>query len=283
MTEWRDGSLRSYLLGHLPEEEAGALEEAYLGDPELLARVRGAEDDLLDDYAAERLTAPDRRAFEARYLGSPPLRRRVEAARALRLQPRRVEPRPLRAMGGRRIPLVPLALAAAVLLAVIGFTWTRWGAGQRPGAPAVPEARLGVPTPTPSLPPRASPTAGPTPRAGSPPPGQLSRLVFALSPTLLRGGGRTTEVRVPPGSTDVTIELRGDPAGGPGHGALGATLETVEGAVVWSGAAQRRTAPGLAAAVVIPAERLRPGDYLVTLTVAGAARHRYFFRVLPVA
>ena len=283
MTEWRDGSLRSYLLGLLSEEEAGALEEAYFGDPELLARVRGAEDDLLDDYAAERLTGPDRRAFEARYLGPPPLRRRVEAARALRLHPLRAEATPPRATVGRRIALVPLALAAAVLLAVIALTWARWGAGQRPGASPVPEARLGPPTPALSLPPSASPAAGATPRAGSPPSGQLSRLVFALSPTLLRGGGRTTEVRVPPGSPDVTIELRGDLAGAQSQGALAATLETVEGAVVWSGAAQRRTAPGQAAAVVIPAERLGPGDYLVTLTIGGEVRHRYFFRVLPVA
>jgi anti-sigma factor RsiW len=80
-----DAALRRYLLGLLPEAEAEPLEEAYFARPEVLERVRGVEDDLLDDYASGRLAPGERGAFEGRYLASPPLRERVVAARALRL------------------------------------------------------------------------------------------------------------------------------------------------------------------------------------------------------
>src|SRR5262245_53725294 len=80
-----DEVLRAYLLGLLPEGEADALEELYFGDPEAFDRMRAAEDDLLDDYAAGRLGSTEKGAFESRYLASSPLRQRVVAARALRL------------------------------------------------------------------------------------------------------------------------------------------------------------------------------------------------------
>ena len=80
-----DATLRRYLLGELPEDEAESLEEAYFADAEALALVREAEDDLLDDYAAGRLGTGERLAFERRRLGTPPQRERLRAARALRL------------------------------------------------------------------------------------------------------------------------------------------------------------------------------------------------------
>jgi hypothetical protein len=83
--DFDDSGLRRYLLGLLPEGEAEALEEAYLARPEVWERLRGIEDDLLDDYAGGRLGPADSAAFESRYLASSPLRDRVTAARALRL------------------------------------------------------------------------------------------------------------------------------------------------------------------------------------------------------
>src|SRR5262245_51892396 len=80
-----DAGLRRYLLGLLPETEAELVEESYLAQPEALARVRGVEDDLLDDYAADRLDPAEKAAFESRYHSSQVLRERVAAARALRM------------------------------------------------------------------------------------------------------------------------------------------------------------------------------------------------------
>jgi len=271
MTGWPEAALRAYVLGLLGEEEAEALEIAYFGDPDLLARVRAAEDDLLDDAASGRLEAGEQQALDGRLAAVPRLRARLEAARALRLVSRERG----RTVAVRRV-LVPLALAAALLLAVIGFFG--WGGKKGLDASPTPEARLGLPSPTP-VPPSASAVPVPSPRASDVARPPVGRLAFALAPTLLRGTGRTPELRLPPGTAEVVLQLGGDLGGAPGL--VAASVETVEGAAIWRGAARRSTAPATAATVAVPAERLAPGDYLLTLTVGGEPRHRYFFRVLP--
>ena len=91
-----DAGLRLYLLGLMPQAQAEALERAYFAKPETWERLRAAEDDLLDDYAADRLGEDEKRAFEARFLASNPLRQRVMAARTLR-----------RALAARGAPAAP--------------------------------------------------------------------------------------------------------------------------------------------------------------------------------
>ena len=75
-----DAAFRRYLMGLLPDAEAEGLEEVYFARPDVLERVRGVEDDLLDDYAAGRLETGEKEAFESRYLASAPLRERVRFA-----------------------------------------------------------------------------------------------------------------------------------------------------------------------------------------------------------
>ena len=62
-----DERLIRYLLGELPEDERLRLEEEYLADPGLFARVLAAEDDLIDAYARGELTGEARLRFEQRY------------------------------------------------------------------------------------------------------------------------------------------------------------------------------------------------------------------------
>jgi len=111
-------------------------------------------------------------------------------------------------------------------------------------------------------------------------------VVLALSPLLLRGEEQPVGLRIPPGTDTVVLELEGDPAALPRPGApLEAPVKTVEGRPVWRGEARRATAgrrPSLLASAAIPATRLVPGDYLVTLSAPGAAGgelYSYFFRV----
>ena len=282
---WTEAAIRRYLLGLLPEPEAEALEEAYLGDPEILARVRGVEDDLLDDYAAGRLTKDEVGHFESRYLPSPYLRRRVTAARALRRAAGEVRVAMTRgAPAGRFRWRGPLAIAAAVLVAVAVAVALR---PPRPAAVAtasLPPTTLAMAPPaeppaTPS--PEATPTASAAPTAPPVTPAAI-RIVVALSPVLLRGANGPVELRVPRRTAAVVLELQGDPAVlAPRPGAtLGATIETVEGAPVWRGHARavRGRSPVLAS-VEVPAERLGTGDYLVTLSRAEEVLYRYSFRV----
>ena len=274
---WTEPAIRRYLLGLLPEAEAEALEDAYLGDPEVLARVRAVEDDLLDDYAAGRLTRDETGHFESRYLPSPYLRRRVTAARALRLAADMPAPAAGQAPPGPIRWRGPLAIAAGVLVAVaVAFAL-------RPSRPAA-VATVPAPTTLAALPPSPPATPSPEPKPTSPvvTPATI-RVVVALSPVLLRGASGPVEVRVPRRTAVVVLELEGDPAVlAPRPGAtLGATIETVEGATVWRGGARVRDPrrSTVLASVEVPAERLAPGDYLVTLSRAEEVLHRYSFRV----
>jgi hypothetical protein len=270
-----DEGIRRYLLGLSADEEAEALEEEYLGRPDVLDRVRAVEDDLLDDYAADRLGPDERALFERRYLASPRLRERVVAARALRHATlRRLEPRE-RWRG-------PLAMAAGLLLAVLALSL--W----RPSEPKValaptPSASVPPPAPSPSPSGTSEPSVSPSPGSPRPGPPALTRVLFALSPVLLRGAEGPRELRVQSGIATVVLELEGDPAMRPASDArLAVDIRTVEGASVWSGRPRRLEDPArptLLAAADVPAARLAAGDYILTLSSGDDVLHRYFFRI----
>jgi hypothetical protein len=295
-----DAEIRRYLLGVLPEPQSEVLEEAYLRDPEVLDRVRDVENDLLDDYAGGRLEGAEKQAFEARYLAAAFLRERVVAARALRLATAGASPRPApvvlvdwrrRRWGGL------LALAAGLLVAVLVF-WLRPSPPARvtTASPPAPLASPPAPAASPPAPaatafphapgPRpgetASPLASPRPAEPHRPP-LTGRMVLALSPILLRGQGGPAEFRIRPGTGIVVLELEGAPASLPSTGhPLQVTITTVEGRRAWSGPTDRlagRARPGVLAAVAVPADRLPPADYLVTLSAGGETLNRYYLRV----
>jgi hypothetical protein len=284
-----DEGIRRYLLGLLADEETAALEEEYLGRPEVLDRVRAVEDDLLDDYAADRLGPDERTLFERRYLASSRLQERVVAARALRLASLRrlgstaERPFDARAAARRTRWRGPLAMAAGLLLAVLALSLWRLG-----------EPKVAIaPTPPPSITPPLAPPPSPggglepsvSPSSGSPRPGPaaLTRVAFALSPVLLRGPEGPRELRVRSGIATVVLELLGDPALRPASSArLAVEIRTVEGARVWTGRPRwlhDAARPALLAAAEVPAGRLMAGDYLLTLSSGDDVLHRYFFRM----
>lgn len=83
MTTENDEQLRRWLLHELPETKAAALEERLFEDDALAAALRDAENDLLDDYARDRLAATQRRAVERHLLRTPQDRARLAFAHAL--------------------------------------------------------------------------------------------------------------------------------------------------------------------------------------------------------
>jgi hypothetical protein len=264
-----DGGLRNYLLGLLPETDAEALEEAYLARPEVWERVRGVEDDLLDDYASDRLAPGEKTAFEERYLASAPLRARVTAARALRGAMASGSRAPAsRVTISRPARWTTLAVAAGLFLAFVAV-WMWRPIDRPPAVPAThpPVSAVRVETP---LPLRIPP---------------MTEAVLAVSPILLRGQEQPVELRIPPGTDTIVLELEGDPAVLPrSTSALEAYVKTVEGAAVWRGEASRvvdTARPSLLATARVPRERFTPGDYVVTLSAPGtdAPLSGYFLRV----
>jgi hypothetical protein len=73
-----------YLLGRLPESEQTGFEERLLESEAQFEALEEAENELIDEYVADRLSADDRRRFEHYFLAQPERRARVEFARALR-------------------------------------------------------------------------------------------------------------------------------------------------------------------------------------------------------
>jgi hypothetical protein len=59
-----DAELREFLLGRMPSEHASRLEEAIVLEDEVAESLRAAEFDLIDDYAADRLSPTDRADME---------------------------------------------------------------------------------------------------------------------------------------------------------------------------------------------------------------------------
>jgi len=104
---------------------------------------------------------------------------------------------------------------------------------------------------------------------------------FAISPILVRGGREQARLRIPPGTEEILLHLEGEAF----PGRLTFSLRTVEGATITSGRAHPAAASASpserVASVRLPAARLPPGDYILTLTAGDSADARqYFFRIL---
>ena len=76
-----DQLLVRYLLGELPDDDAGELEQAVLTDGGLFEKLCAIEDDLVDAYVRGELAAQPARSFERRFLANAEGRSRVAMAR----------------------------------------------------------------------------------------------------------------------------------------------------------------------------------------------------------
>src|SRR5690349_6178436 len=83
MTEPTDDTLRDWLLGQLAPDEAEALEQRLIEDEEFATRLRGVENDLLDDLARGALAGDERARAAAYFAATPDDRARLRIARAL--------------------------------------------------------------------------------------------------------------------------------------------------------------------------------------------------------
>jgi curli biogenesis system outer membrane secretion channel CsgG len=121
-------SMRAYLLGQLPDQEAAALEEQYFVNRDCFLRIQSEENALIADYLADRLSKKERSSFESRYLHVPELERKVEEMR--------------RQHSSLRPTLRPafhvhwsLAAAALALVLALGF-WARHYLKKQPDSSA---------------------------------------------------------------------------------------------------------------------------------------------------
>ncbi|HEX5070511.1 MAG TPA: hypothetical protein VFV78_09885 [Vicinamibacterales bacterium] len=199
------------------------------------------------------MSAVDRERFETNYLDSPQRRDRVETIRQLRGATHTRE-------RAQRISIRTLALAAALVLAVIGIASV---VGRE----------------------RPSSLVESPPPAAIVPPAPLRIFAMTISPVSVRGTSDSSALVVPTGTDVIDLRLEGDGAG-PSIAAGRVLIRTVAGQETWQGPLRPAATqpPGVIAHVEVPAARLAPDDYVITLFETGPSgseseRFRYFLRV----
>ena len=71
------------LLGSIPEEEAGRLDELSIANVEFAERLSAVENDLVDAYVRGELSGESRDRFQSHYLSSPYRREKLKFAESL--------------------------------------------------------------------------------------------------------------------------------------------------------------------------------------------------------
>ena len=263
-----DELLVHYLLGDvLPEGALDQVESGYFNNDQCFDRLLGIEDDLIDAYVLNTMPSRQRAQFEAHFLASSRRREKCEAQRAIVGFFRANVPRTpfliavrrfFRSQaGGVRFAIV---VAGAVIAVWMGFTSTALFRAERDASAL--RSRVAALESVPAAAPLLA--------------------TFVLTPGTLRSGG-AEQARIPAGVQAAVLRLR--VSGAPADASFEAELSTPESVVLWrQSRLRRRPDPaGDTVDVLLPAELLTPGDYVMTLSAVGAQGRRdlasYVFRV----
>ncbi len=253
------GTMRRYLLGDLAEPERESLEARYFADPEVLERLGGVEESLIEEYIDGRLPVAERERLERHYLAVPAHRARVAVTRDLRRRGAEATAAGTAKAGGARAVSGSgrprrerrqafLALAAAAVLVAAGLVALRMR-DVEPGSP-------------PEAPTVASAT---TPAGGTAAPASRAVIALALPAIALRSEGALPTVRrvAQPADLELVVDLAAAAPAGP----FAVTVRTLEDVTAWQGrAATSRDVAGAASVRVrVPFEALPPDDYVVVL------------------
>lgn len=143
-----DRLLRRYLLGELDEPEQERIEERFIADGGFRERALIAEEELVEDYLARRLSEADGELFVGRFLSTPEQRQKLQIAASLDRYLTAEKPHPPMGPGGEARPpgvtdqglrqspfwRKPTALAPAFLVllaAVLVLVWLSTGRQRR--------------------------------------------------------------------------------------------------------------------------------------------------------
>jgi hypothetical protein len=131
-----DALIRRFLLGDLDEEEHERIERRFISDQEVYERIVVLEDELLEDYVEDSLTASDREKFLAQYGHTPKEQRRLRIVKAIKehavaeatvsRKPRSTQPGSPNFLSAPRLRnpgfLIPVAVILIIAF-VVGLVW----------------------------------------------------------------------------------------------------------------------------------------------------------------
>jgi hypothetical protein len=79
-----DASLRQFLLGQLDEEQRQQIEKIFITDSQARERILLVEQDLIEDYLDESLTAAERNQFLQQFAATPAQRRKLRITKSIK-------------------------------------------------------------------------------------------------------------------------------------------------------------------------------------------------------
>ncbi len=301
-------AMRQYLLGELAPEARELLEERLLTDKDCYEHLLLLEDELVDDYVRGALPNGEKERFDSYFLTTAERRQKLGFARSLRRYVAKVGipgPAPAKepffqalVAGWRGLsPALGLSLAAALLIVMAGGVWSlsllqkagaleqqvaEERARSRELAASLDRERQARTALAQQNAARGAPPEPIAARTAQPPPRPTSA-VFVLSAGLLRSGGETQRVVLPPDSTLVELHLEIAEE----YPRYQAGLSDAEGESLWtlSRLKSTRSEGRTFVPLRLPSELLPRGDYSLKLEgmTAGGDREpigRYDFRVL---
>jgi hypothetical protein len=284
--------LTRYLLGEMAEAEQSALEEKYFADADLFDQLIEVENELTDKYARGQLSAKARQQFEQYYLAHPRLLQRVRFAQALTAQvdhlhqandsTRSTESWWNRIRDSIRGPKLAWGLSLALLLLVAGVGWfafhtrrlrqdiarseaerARQEQTERVREQQLAEDRKASAQDSNELdrarsgPPNLSPTPSPT----TPP--AFATLILNISGARGPQPGTPPALNLPSGTEKVRLELNLQDVD---YASYSVTIQRAGGREIFERDGVKSSGTTrVSLALIVPAERFAPGDYILTL------------------
>ena len=221
---------RRFWLGQLSPEEQGRIEELAFGDPQSFELLEAVEDDLIDEFVYNDLSAEERKRFQEHFLTQPGRREDLRIADALRRHLDREFPASLwqRVWKFFRVdspPSVPafatgaITIVAIIIIAIL----VREKIRNAPSQPLQAENQATPALPTPTSTPSETPShSSPSPLPSPPHQNDQNRTPvlrrstspiysFLLTPGgLVRGGGGVMPVPKKSGKVEFQLPLTGN-------------------------------------------------------------------------
>jgi CHAT domain-containing protein len=126
-------SLRAYLLGETPPEEQRRIEERLLLDGDYVELLLIIEEELIDAYVSDTLSAREREQFQMHFLTTPKRRSKLRKAKALRRYVNNAEPSTMPTLIGARskiswsqLLMTPAWRSAIAAMLVLGLGLGIW-------------------------------------------------------------------------------------------------------------------------------------------------------------
>lgn len=292
--EIKDAMIR-YLLGMATPVEQEALEDRYAADPQVFEQLVAVENELLDQYARHELSAKDRIAVERHVLAHPRRHARAQFAAALIAESDKWTP-PQELLfsfrqrwanwwrGSHHSWELSFGLTAAAILLIAGVWWL-W---RKPAPSNVAQPSIASISPTAVISSSPAPTAtSPTPTPVVTPqptvkPSAPAVLAFTLVGAVVRDGGKTQRLSIPPDTKQVQLKMN---LTGEEYPQYQMQLRTSAGKEILTQTKLKPAANKKSVTVNIPSNQLPQGDYFLALSGVSADNEAeelvtYFFRVI---